>query len=183
MLEDVRLGLTTDPQSEFDLLMAFIEERFNEIQTMAQKGEPIGDAVQLRLENHLRAAFQNAAELDDPGLILAMEKVRQQSQNQLEILNEIKQGSGSESGTNLDLAEQAIIRSRIQAEGALENPNTLRTRYGLQRNLDAPDQPEMLPPGEGQGEPSDGDGNSAGPSGTGEGNDGEPGPRRNGQSQ
>jgi hypothetical protein len=184
LIEDVRIGLTTDPQAEFDLLMTLIEERFAEIQMMAQNGEPVGEVVQLRLENHLQSAFQNAAELDEPAMLQAMEQVRTRSQQQLNILNQLSQGTGTGPNSNLDVAERAVIRSRIQAEEALEDPTTLRNRFGAERPEGAPVQPDVTP-GEGQAGPRDGagEGDGLGPSGAGTGNDGQQGPRRNGQSE
>jgi hypothetical protein len=178
LIEDVRLGLTNDPQAEFDLLMTFIEQRFTEIQAMVQNGEPVGEQVQQRMQNQLQSAFQSAAELDDPALLKAMERVREQSRKQLQILSQLHQGD--DAGGNLDLAEQAVIRSQIQAEGALEDPNTLRIRYGAERNEDAPDQPEIMPPGNGEGA---GGSESPGPAGPGEGNLNPSGGRGKGRSE
>jgi hypothetical protein len=184
LIEDVRLELTSDPQAEFDLLMKYVEERIEEIEALIEGGDPVNAAVQERLNKHLQAAFKNAAELDDPALLKAMEQIRAQSQLQLNIFNQLNQGNGVGSSGNIDLAEQAIIRSRIQAEGALEDPNTLRTRYGAERNEDAPDQPFVEPPGEQGGQPDDGgEGEGFSPSGAGGSNDGTQGPRRNGQSK
>lgn len=183
LIEDLRLELASDPQTEFDLLMTFIEARFAEIQAMVQNGEAVGEQVQLRLQEQLQSAFKYAAELDDPDLLRAMERIRVRSQIQENIFNQLQSGSGPQS--DLDTAEQAIIRSRIQAEGALEDPSTLRTRFGANRNEDAPGQPEVIPPGGGQGEQMDGagEGEGAGPAGPGEGGFGTPGSRHNGKSQ
>lgn len=185
LIEDIRLELTNDPQAEFDLLMTFIEERFSEIQEMAENGDPIGEVVQFRLQTQLQSAFQNAAELDEPALLQAMEQVRDQNRIQLYILKELQLGNAAGPKENLEVAEQAIVRSQIQAEGALEDPTTLRNRYSSERNEDAPDQPELISPGDGQGRPPDGsgDGESLGPSGAGEGNSGTQRSRREGQSQ
>lgn len=180
LIEDVRLGLTNDPQAEFDMLMTFIKQRFAEIQAMVQNGEPVGEQVQQRLQNQLQSAFQSAAELDDPALLKAMERVREQSRNQIQILSQIHQGPGNGAGDNLDLAEQAVIRSQIQAERALEDPNTLRTRYGAERNENAPDQPEIMPPGDGEGA---GGVESPGPASPGEGSLNPSGARRKGRSE
>ena len=184
LVEDLRLELTSDPQTEFDLLMMFIEKRFAEIQTMLQNGETVGERVQLRLQQQLQSAFKYAAELDDPDLLRAMEQIRERSQIQEYLFDQLQNGYGSGSPGDLNLAHQAVIRSRIQAEGALEDPNTLRTRYGAERNEAAPDQPEVIP-GERQGGLGDGAGEDegTGPTGPGEDNSGTPGSRRNGKSQ
>jgi hypothetical protein len=184
LIEDVRLGLTSDPQAEFDLLMNYVEERIEEIEALIESGDPVNTAVQERLNNHLQAAFRNAAELNDPALLKAMERVREQSQLQLNIFNQLNQGNGVGPDGNLDLAEQAIIRSRIQAEDALEDPNTLRTRYSAERNEDAPDQPIVEPPGKQGRQPDDaGEGESSGPSNESGNHDGTQGPQRNGKNK
>jgi hypothetical protein len=185
LIEDIRLELTSDPQAEFDLLMSFIEERFSEIQTMVQNGEVVGEEVQVRLQQQLQAAFMNAAELGDQELIKAMEQIRERSRVQENIFNELQSGKGIGLNSNLDLAEQAVTRSRIQAEGVLEDPNTLRTRFGAERNEEASEQPDVIPPGEGQGSPPDGAGEveGLGPFDPRTGNDGQQGPRRNRQSK
>jgi hypothetical protein len=185
LIEDVRLGLTADPQAEFDLLMAYVQERFEEIEALVEAGKPVTEDVQVRLQNQLQSAFQNAAELDDNALIKAMEQVRTQSQMHVQLLSQLNKKAPEGTKGNLETAEQAVIRSQIQAEGAMDDPNTLRTRYGAERNEEAPDQPEVVPPGEKQGGTPEGagTGEGLGPSGSGNSDYGTPGPRRNGQSQ
>lgn len=77
-----------------------------------------------------------------------------------------------------------MIQSQIRAEGALEDPTTLRLRNNAELNAEGPVQPEVQP-GKLDGRPPDDAGQAEGadPSGTGAGNYGTPGPFRNRQSQ
>lgn len=182
LFEDMRLDLTTDPQAEFDLLMSYVQERFQEIEALVQNGEPVGEEVQFRLQNQLQRAFMNAAQLDDQPLAKAMQQVRAQSQEQLRVLSQLNQTAPQATGYDLGVAEQALIRSQVHAEGALDDPTTLRTRYGVERPEDAPELPGTEPPGT-RGSPPDDSGEGTGPSGSGGPGFDSQGARRNGQSQ
>ena len=63
--EDFRLALTTDSQAEFNLLLELAQKRASEIAEMANAGDPVSSSVNLRLQEHLEQAVQQAAQLDD----------------------------------------------------------------------------------------------------------------------
>lgn len=156
-IEDARLGLTADPQTDFDLLLSFIEERIVEIEALVQQGDPVPEQVTLRLNNQLQQMANVAADLDNPALLKAMEQVRVRSQVQVQRLEQLRENAPDHAKA-LGQATQAMHNLRTTAEGALEDPITFRERYGENRPDQAPEFPDNTAPnGSGVG-PSDGQG-------------------------
>ena len=84
--ENVRLGLTADPQSQFELNLEFAGRRLDEIDKLVQAGQDPGTQVTDRLQNELNAALYSAASLDSSGSVKALENLQAnllQHQNQL----------------------------------------------------------------------------------------------------
>jgi hypothetical protein len=147
-LEDLRLGLTRDPQQEVLLLEDLVEARLDEIGALVQEGSPISLQLRTRLESHLRLALQQSAQLEDPQLIQAMEQIRTRAELQLQILQRLHTNASENQEDALQQTEQAILRVRNTAEGAILDPTTFRLRLGNERPEDAPEQPEVAPPGQ-----------------------------------
>ena len=68
-IEDLRLGLTKDPQADFDLLFGYVEERIAEIEALVEGGLAVPEQVATRLNVHLQQMARVAADLDDPALL------------------------------------------------------------------------------------------------------------------
>ena len=173
-IEDIRLGITSGPQADFDLLLGFVQERIEEMESLASEGRPITNRVTTRLSQQLQLMLQLAAEMDNPALLRSMEQVQERSQNQLQTLEQLRVNA-PEDAEALGLATQAMNNIRNTAEGAIEDPLTFRMRQGTHRPDNAPEAPENEPsngngqdPIDGQGQgPQDpgqpGPGNSMGP--------------------
>lgn len=170
LVEDIRLALTSDHEAEVNLLLQFSDERMEEIAAMIQQGLPVPDAVAIQLQEHLHLALQECAQLDDASLLKLMEQIQTRSQEQLKTLEELGEGSGNQPEDALQLATQAMNNVRVAAEGALEDPITFRLHLSTNRNPEAPEFPDMIPPydnnGESQGQGKKGGGQGQiGPSG------------------
>ncbi len=162
-IEDVRLGLSTDPQRDFDLLFAFVEERISEIERLAQQRQAIPEHVATRLNEHMRVMAQVVADLDDPALLQAMEQVRIRSQVQVQRLENVRENAPDDTPA-LGQATQAMNNLRTMAEGALEDPVTFRERHGANRPDEAPAIPDNEPQDGGAQDPDHGKG-EGGPQG------------------
>jgi hypothetical protein len=155
--EDLRLSLTTEPSEEFELLLGMVEERVEEIQQLVEEDLPVPARVQTRLQKQLEMALQQAAQMDDPALIQALERVQTRTQEHIRLFQQTQVNASENTEDALQLAAQTMANIRIQAQGALEDPTTFRLRLNTERPDDAPEQP-LNTPGEGQG--SGGNGNS-----------------------
>jgi hypothetical protein len=168
-LEEMRLGLTNDAQAEIALLGELVSRRLQEIQAALEEGLPVAEQLQTRLENHLQLALQFAAELEDPALIKAMEQIRIQSEQQLRLVQQLRQNAPLEQEQALQQTERTILRVQSMAEGALLDPTTFRLQLGVERPDTAPDQPQVEPTGN-----QDQDGGQNGPGSSNQGKGGQP---------
>jgi hypothetical protein len=166
-VEDVRLALTTDPETEADLLLQLSDERMEEIAALSGQGLPVPNEVATRLREHLDQALQEAAKLDDASLLKLMEQVQVRSQEQIKLLEKLRENAPDKPEEALELATQAMNNLRVAAEGALEDPITFRFHQGTNRPADAPDQSGMDPSYENEGELQGPGGKGTGRKGTG----------------
>jgi hypothetical protein len=161
-IEDVRLGLASGPQADFDLLLNFIEERIEEIETLVAEGQPVPTNVATRLQLQLQQMTRLAAEMEDPAMLQAMEQVHERSQIQIQILEKLRLNA-PEDMKALELATQAMHNIRNAAEDAIQDPLGFRLHQGTNRPDDAPEMPDnQTPNGIGEGP---GDGQGQGPQG------------------
>ena len=162
-IEDVRLGLNKDPQTDFGLLFGYVEERIGEIEALMEGGLSVPDQVATRLNTHLQQMVKLAAEMDDPALLKAMEQVQVRAQVQVRRLEKLRENA-TEDSQALGLATQAMHNMRNTAEDALQDPQTFRQRQGVNRPEDAPERPNNeVPNGSGESPTND---QGQGPGGT-----------------
>ena len=150
-VEDVRLALTSDPEAEANLLLRLSDERMEEIAALSGQGLPVPNEVATRLREHIDQALQEAAKLDDAALLQLMEQIQVRSQEQIKLLEKLRENAPDKPEEALELATQAMNNLRVAAEGALEDPITFRLHQGANRPADAPDQSGMDPSYENEG--------------------------------
>jgi len=146
--EDLQLGLTQDPLRDLELLMAFSQERVDEISTVLEEGEEIPEDVLDRLELHYQLALKTAAALSDAELLETMQQMQAQLGSQAQLFLQIQTRSQLQNQVNQQVVEQAlriVERNQVMVDGALEDPVTLRDRVGVERPETAPVQPENVP--------------------------------------
>jgi hypothetical protein len=161
-IEDLRLDLTQDPHTHFDLLVGFVEERIGEIEALVEDGLSVPNQVATRLNTHLQQMTGVVADMDDPALLKAMEQVQVRSQVQLQRLEKLHENAPDDSQA-LGLATQAMHNMRNIAGDALQDPLSFRQRQGTNRPVDAPEIPDNdIPNGSGEGSPN---GEGQGPGG------------------
>ena len=151
-VEDVRLALTSDPEAEVDLLLQLSDERMEEIAALSGQGLPVPNEVATRLREHLDQALQEAAKLGDAALLQLMKQIHVRSQEQIQLLEKLRENAPDKPEEALELATQAMNNLRVAAEGALEDPITFRLHQGANRPEEAPDQSGMDPSYENKGE-------------------------------
>jgi hypothetical protein len=144
LVEDVRLGLTADPQTQLNLELEFAATRTREMAQLADRDQSIPEAVSLRLQTHLNTALQNAARLGDPQMQAALDQIRSTTQDQLQTMLQTRQQTQAQA--QLQTAQRMLTRTRDMAELGLHDPQLFRQRLTLNRPEEAPEQPEMTPP-------------------------------------
>jgi hypothetical protein len=147
--EDVRLGLTTGPQTEWKLALDYTTRRAQEIHTLLQAGHVPPTAVQTRYQNQVERAIRLAAGLPDDQVRQALELVRTRLQTQLQAF--IQEDPGY---TPLLNESRLLIRQMLQerlgwTDEGLEDPAQLQERLRLMDQQRLQD-PEHTPAGQGQ---------------------------------
>ncbi|MFU8772509.1 MAG: DUF5667 domain-containing protein [Anaerolineales bacterium] len=80
--EDVRLNLSNDRDVKLDLALDLSNRRIDEMAAMMKKGQEIPEEVFQRYQEHLRLAYQLAADMDDEDLEEAVSKIRRTLRDQ-----------------------------------------------------------------------------------------------------
>jgi len=141
MSEDVRLALSTDPQSEYQLTLEFSNRRAKELQAMLQAGRTPPEVVQSRYQNQVDQAIQFALALPDHQAILALEQIRTRLQIQHQALLQV-QTNGSPQAEAALIQSRQMVQARLQwVEAGLLNPTQLRDQlrqHDQQRKQDNP---------------------------------------------
>ena len=156
--EDFRLALTTDSQAEFNLLLELAQKRASEIAEMANAGDPVSSSVNLRLQEHLEQAVQQAAQLDDENMLKAMEQLQTMAKVETQTMMQVQTHESDQANEAVRNAQQTMEQMEVVAQGAMDDPISFRQRQGEKRSEEAPPAPENDPS---QG-PSGGDQNKKG---------------------
>lgn len=111
--EDIRLGLTADPQVEMDLELKFASRRVEETIAMVQAGSVPPDALLSRFQLQVEEAIRIAAGLPDDQAVLSLEQVQLQLETQLKLLEQVQSNGNPE-------AEAALVRSCLMIQERLQ---------------------------------------------------------------
>ena len=129
--EDVRLGLSADPQSEYQLALEFANRRAEEIRAMLQAGSIPPEAVQTRYQNQVEQAIQFALNLPNDQAVQALEQIRTRLQTQQQAFLQV-QTNGSPKAEAVLVQCQQMLQERLQwVEQGLTDPAKLRDQLRL----------------------------------------------------
>jgi hypothetical protein len=134
--EDVRLDVTSDSQSQFDLLFSYFERRSEELQTMLQSGEQVDEQVETRYAASLQNALQAALNLPDDDAAAALAQLQTRLQSEQQTMAQLNL-----SGANLEAAmtqlrvEQMVQERLMLMEDAQNDPVQLREKLREQDQL------------------------------------------------
>jgi len=148
--EDVRLGLTADPQVEIDLLMRFSAVRVEEMNQLAALDENIPSATTARLESHVQRAMQLTAGLGDEEMGQALLRIRARLEEQD---RNLVQSSGQAGGSLGQVHQMYQARLRWIEEG-LGDQETFRNRmrFGQEDSFTSPVPSGTMTPPAGDGQ-------------------------------
>ena len=158
-IEDVRLGLTTDPSAEYALLDQYLTTRFEELDALNAAGEPLNSAFANRLLLQLDQMLHIAASQSDADMIENLDHlyIRLMDQDRLSWYDDDQEGEVY--GVGLQLREEIVTRARLITQGTedpVEFRLELQNRTQTNIPVDAPpDAPVGEPGGYGPGDPSE----------------------------
>jgi hypothetical protein len=146
--EDARLALASANEAQLDLNLAFSEERLEEIVALRAAGQAIPEGTAQRFEQHLEAALQNAAGLDDDHLPPALEQIRLQAEAQFQVIAQLAAVAGADQPILQRLQTRLQEQARLAGEGS-GNPDgfrqQIRDRDRVNRPTTIPNQTQVTP--------------------------------------
>ena len=163
--EDLSLRFQNNGEDKVNRLMELAQIRIQEMQRLAEAGEPIPDHLRLRLEQHIHQALQICVNLDEPTLerTLVQLHVRLQQQDQdmaqLQLRTQeqlqLHTQDQSQTQTQEQLQQQTQTRTMLHqqlqlVEDGLKNRELFR--YRVENNYQYGQDDEVTPPVQNQNE-------------------------------
>ncbi len=124
MLEETRLNLAEDPVEQANLQTELAQVRLEEMIQLAFAGEPVSNALLVRLETHLQTALHQAAQTDDTELVGLLTQMQTMLQNEQQTRTQL----GEPVQAMLGEAQQIMDQYQEQAQAGLEDPPKFRWR-------------------------------------------------------
>ncbi len=124
--EDLRLGLSADPQERLVLALNLVQVRTQEMVRLVEQERAVPEQLGLRLQSHVEAALQAAAQLGDGSLIAAAAQIQERSQAQLQAVARLRALAPTDLG--LRNAETALTRLQAMAQLGQDDPAQFRQR-------------------------------------------------------
>lgn len=125
-MEQFQLGLVSDPAKVAMQNLSMAQNRAQEIVRLAQKGTPPDAGTMTRLETHLNAALQLAAQLGNDGAMLGvLTQAQTIAQEQSQAMNRIQATDNALVQEPLQLLNQ--FQKRVEA--GLQDPQAFRWQY------------------------------------------------------
>jgi len=129
--EDLRLEITSNPETQYQIALDFAARRVEEIKNSISLGEMPSDAVLTRYQNQVEQAIRYALNLPDDKAVLALEQVQSCLQIQEQALLQI-QANGFDNTEALLLQTRTMVQTRLQwVETGLGDPSQLRDQIRL----------------------------------------------------
>lgn len=120
-VEDLRLSLVSDPAAETSLALQFVEERVQELQTLAESGQPIPESTVARMQNLLGYALQRASQAPPEEALGLLEQIALRTKTQAQILERL-QAEGEGDQFRLQQAHQSCLQIHEAAQTRMEHP-------------------------------------------------------------
>ncbi len=141
--EDFRLGVTTNPQAQVELVLDFANRRVAEIQTALEAGDELSQEVQSRYQNEVEQAIRYALNLPDDQALLALAQIHTQLQLHEQDLAQVQMNGSPPAEAVLSqtrlmlqerlvwvadgLADPAQLRDQLRQRDQQSNPNLQNT--------------------------------------------------------
>lgn len=138
--EDVRLELTTDTQTKFQLALALANRRALEIGTLIQEGELVPPVIATRLQSHMQLALNLAAGMDGDEQTVALLALQRQIQDQDRVMGQTRTNAPDVKDPVLEQIRAENQRQLKLVDTGLEDPLQfqLRLRQGVPESDEEP---------------------------------------------
>lgn len=126
MTEDIRLQLTNNTETKFNLILAYANKRFEEITALQSQGLPVDEPVLTRLQDQFEFALQLASGMPDDQMTQSLEQLRETTQVQLMTMTTLRENAPEDSGAQLERVQEMLEENQNMAQNGLEDPDTFR---------------------------------------------------------
>lgn len=124
--EDTRIALAFQPETKLDLLLGYADRRVDEIAALHLQGVPPPESLTSRLYQHLDEALGLGAEMPDPGLAQALERVETNIQRQRQTLTRVQAQVAEPAKPVLARVQVMLEERQSLIEIGLTHPQTFR---------------------------------------------------------
>jgi hypothetical protein len=148
-MEHVQLRLTGNPERRATQNLVMAQERVTEMVRLVEKGVDPGDAIILKLEQHLNTALQLAARLGDNSMYTILNNAQEMIRTQLQELNRVRAQVQEPCEECLCQVIQLLEWAQVRVQEGLQDGNAFRLRF---QYGESPPSGELPPFGESAGE-------------------------------
>lgn len=111
--EDIRADFTSDPLQQTQLSLKFLDERFEEINSLLNEGLPISETVNAEFQNRIEETIRLASNLPEDQAVQKMLEIKTHLENQQQTL--LKLQAKGETGLDAAMLQtRETIQSRLQ---------------------------------------------------------------------
>jgi hypothetical protein len=126
LVEDIQVGLETDPEDRLDLYASFASRRLQEIQAQVDAGEEVSEKALALLEKHTEKMLQEAAQIGEKGLENALRQIEENLQKQNQLMEKLQKQTPGPGDKGLVNAQEKI-RERLELVGnGIKEPQGFR---------------------------------------------------------
>ncbi len=126
--EDVRLGLTGNPEAQVQLSLEFANRRVEEMAALAERGAIPPEPVAARLQTQLDNALHIAAGMDDAGLNRALARTQERIEQQIQRMAMAQANAPEQAQPVLARVQAMLTERRALAQMGLADPQAFRQR-------------------------------------------------------
>lgn len=145
IIEQARLNLAADDVAQADIHIQLAGERLRELERLMVDGNMPDDALLVRAENHVEAAFGLAAEMPTPQMAGILAQAQTMLQTRTRAFTNIERQIPVQSEPVFNQAQLMLRNAGETAAAGLQEPQLWRHRDTVNRPETAPTQPERLP--------------------------------------
>ncbi len=126
LTEDLRLRLTTDVGTKFDLILAYANKRVEEITALQTQGIPVEEPVVTRLQDQYEFALQLASGMPDDQMAESLEQLQESAQVQIMTMAALRENAPSAAGGQIQQVQEVLQEQQTMVQSGLSDPETFR---------------------------------------------------------
>jgi hypothetical protein len=149
-IEDIRLQISSTPETHVNLGLQFADERLAEIEELANTGQLVPKEVAARMTMLLNQTMIQAAHAPEEEMSGLLKQIAQHTQTQAQMMEQLQAQVQGQNQIRLANALQICRQAHEEALAGLSEPQIFRTRYqhrtGMPEDI-TPPEPSTSGPG------------------------------------